>query len=167
MSPCAFEDKQINKKAISVLFALKSRISLLKIWKRRSLSYLGPNLSIFAVLWIQIVYPGSRILFSPSQFSDPGSRSTYPTTTKKGRGNKFCCCLTFIVAVSFTNLSIILFLKRYLLTKFEPTDKELKYQKFVTGLSEIWVRNPGSGSRSQKHQISDPRSATLHFCNFF
>jgi hypothetical protein len=53
------------------------------------------------------VYPGSRFFFIP----DPGSQNPDPTTIEKKEGENLFG-LTFLVAINFTKLSIILFLNR-------------------------------------------------------
>jgi hypothetical protein len=78
------------------------------------------------------------------------------------------------LAINFTKLKIILFLKCWRKKKFEPIFKELGIelaQKMVPNLSIIWVWDPGSGKNL--FPIPDPGikkaldpgsgSATYHF----
>jgi hypothetical protein len=73
------------------------------------------------------------------------SRIPDPTTTKRGGGK-------------FLSSYLIIFLNKYR-KKFEPIDKELKYfctKKFVTKLSEMWVRDQRSRIRDPGSGIQDP-----------
>ncbi len=49
--------------------------------------------------------------FYPSRIPDPGSRIPDPKTATKERGEKKLVVIPFIVAINFTKLKIILFLK--------------------------------------------------------
>ncbi len=65
---------------------------------------------VLAVLRIQDVYPGSRILIFThpgSRISDPGSRIPDPKTATKERGEKKFFVIAFYVATNFTKLKII------------------------------------------------------------
>jgi hypothetical protein len=62
-------------------------------------------------------------------------------------------CYTFFAAINLTNLKIIKFLNRFR-KKCKPVNKI--FQKNVTKLSEIWVRDPGSEIQKKLLPDQDP-----------
>ncbi len=123
------------------------------------------------MLRIRVVYPRSLFLPIPdpeisdlgSRTPDLGSRIPDPKTATKERGEKKLLVSPFFVAINFTKLYFILFLKcwrKKIWPNFQRI-KELFTQKIV---QKKPIPDPGSRSRGQKgtgSRISDPRSATL------
>jgi hypothetical protein len=110
--------------------------------------------TVYSVLWIQDVYPGSQILIFThpgsripdpgSRISDPGSRIPHPKTATKERGEKKFVVITFYVATNFTKLQLILVLKKKIWANFSknyrtfyPKKLSLSSQKYG-----FWIRDP-------------------------